>query len=205
MLSYKYKEDDVLEVGIDEAGRGSLFGRLYTGAVIFPFDKDDIFDHGAELQQIKDSKKLTKRRRDILYDYVKEVALDWASGYAEPAEIDEINILQASILAMHLAVDKLIRLPQILLIDGNRFKPYPGIPHQCIVKGDEKFLSIAAASVLAKTHRDEFMYGIHQQYPVYGWTQNKGYPSQKHRDMISKYGTTPYHRMTFRMNGKPVT
>ena len=161
MLSYKYKEDDVLEVGIDEAGRGSLFGRLYTGAVILPFDKDDIFDHGAELKQINDSKKLTKRRRDILYDYVREVALDWASGYAEPIEIDEMNILQADLLAMRRAVAKLEFTAGRYLIDGdtpvNFSKSGSVIEEYCIPQGDAKFICIAAASILAKVEQDRLI------------------------------------------------
>ena len=181
------------EAGCDEAGRGCLAGPVFAAAVILPRDfRDEI---------LTDSKQLSKKQRDNLRPLIESHALAWAVASVDAATIDRINILNASILAMHLAIAKLIALPQLLLIDGNRFKPYPGIPHQCIVKGDEKFLSIAAASVLAKTHRDEFMLQIHEEFPRYNWKNNKGYPSKLHREVIARDGFTPWHRMSFRVKG----
>jgi len=206
MLSYKYKEDDVLEVGIDEAGRGSLFGRLYTGAVILPFDKDDIFDHGAELRQINDSKKLTRRRRDILYDYVREVALDWASGYAEPTEIDDMNILQADLLAMRRAVAKLEFTAGRYLIDGdtpvNFSKSGSIVEEYCIPQGDAKFLCIAAASIVAKVEHDRWIQGICAETPEldtkYHLLSNMGYGTANHMRGLKEYGATSLHRRSFK-------
>lgn len=181
------------EAGCDEAGRGCLAGPVFAAAVILPRDfRDEI---------LTDSKQLSKKQRDNLRPLIESHALAWAVASVDAATIDRINILNASILAMHLAIAKLIALPQLLLIDGNRFKPYPGIPHECIVKGDGKFLSIAAASVLAKTHRDEFMLQIHEEFPRYNWKNNKGYPSKLHREVITRDGFTPWHRMSFRVKG----
>jgi ribonuclease HII len=186
--------ENLSEAGCDEAGRGCLAGPVFAAAVILPCEfRDEI---------LTDSKQLTEKQRNRLRPVIEANAIAWAVARVEAGTIDTINILNASILAMHLAVDLLKLQPQLLLIDGNRFTPYHGIPHQCIVKGDEKYLSIAAASVLAKTYRDDFMKHIDEEYPVYGWKNNKGYPSQKHRDMIAEHGITPYHRKSFRMTGK---
>ena len=179
------------EAGCDEAGRGCLAGPVFAAAVILPRDfRDDI---------LTDSKQLTENQRDKLRPVIESRALAWAVASVDAGTIDDINILNASILAMHKAVEFLTQTPQLLLIDGNRFKPYPRIPHVCIVKGDEKYLSVAAASVLAKTYRDSFMRKIHKEYPVYGWNKNKGYPTSIHRHVIEEYGISPYHRKTFRM------
>ena len=193
MLRSHYTEN-LCEAGCDEAGRGCLAGPVYAAAVILPRDfRDDI---------LTDSKQLSEKQRDNLRPVIESNAIAWAVASVDAGTIDDINILRASILAMHLAVRQLTTQPQLLLIDGNRFNPYPGIPHQCIVKGDEKYLSIAAASVLAKTYRDAYMKQIHEEYPVYLWIRNKGYPSKYHREAVAKYGITPYHRKTFRMTGK---
>ncbi len=181
----------LVEAGCDEAGRGCLAGPVFAAAVILPRGfSDDI---------LTDSKQLSEKQRNRLRPLIETNAVAWAVAMVDAGTIDVINILNASLLAMHMAIQQLRQQPQLLLIDGNRFKPYPGIPHQCIVKGDEKFLSIAAASVLAKTHRDEFMLQIHNEYPLYNWINNKGYPSKKHREIIAVCGLTPYHRKTFRM------
>lgn len=190
-----YYNEDLIEAGCDEAGRGCLAGPVFASAVILPRDFMD--------PVLTDSKQLTEKQRDRLRSVIERNAIAWAVARVEAGTIDEINILNASIRAMHLAVALLKQQPEFLLIDGNRFKPYPGIPHQCIVKGDEKYFSIAAASVLAKTHRDEFMQWLHMEFPVYGWNTNKGYPSVKHRQIISEHGITPYHRKTFRMETGP--
>jgi ribonuclease HII len=190
MLLSHYTEN-LTEAGCDEAGRGCLAGPVFAAAVILPRDfRDEI---------LTDSKQLSEKQRERLRSVIEANALAWAVASVEAGTIDEINILNASILAMHLAVDQLKTPPQLLLIDGNRFRQYPGIPHQCIVKGDEKYLSIAAASVLAKTYRDAFMKLLHLEYPCYGWQNNKGYPSKYHRAMIAEHGITPYHRASFRM------
>ena len=190
MLLSHYTEN-LTEAGCDEAGRGCLAGPVFAAAVILPRDfRDEI---------LNDSKQLSEKQRDRLRLVIEDKAVAWAVARVEPGTIDEINILNASILAMHLAVGQLTEQPQLLLIDGNRFKIYPGIPHQCIVKGDEKYLSIAAASVLAKTHRDAFMQEIHHECPNYGWNTNKGYPSKFHRDRIAELGITCHHRKSFRM------
>ncbi|MEI7661082.1 MAG: ribonuclease HII [Bacteroidota bacterium] len=181
------------EAGCDEAGRGCLAGPVFAAAVILP--------PGFRNEILNDSKQLSEKQRDRLRVIIEEQSLAWSVGSVNAETIDKINILSASILAMHIAVGKLSLQPQFLIIDGNRFKPYPGIPHQCIVKGDEKYLSIAAASVLAKTHRDEYMRHIHDEYPYYNWTSNKGYPSKQHRDVILEFGITPYHRKSFRVKG----
>jgi len=189
LLGYYTKA--LIEAGCDEAGRGCLAGPVYAAAVILPRDFAN--------EILTDSKQLTEKQRDALRPVIESQAIAWAVASVDAATIDEINILNASILAMHRAVGLLTRLPQFLLIDGNRFKPYPEIPHQCIVKGDEKYLSIAAASVLAKTYRDEYMRRIHEEYPLYNWISNKGYPSKQHRTIIGQYGITPYHRKSFRV------
>jgi ribonuclease HII len=177
--------------GCDEAGRGCLAGPVYAAAVILPSD----FHH----PDLTDSKKMTRRNREKLRLIIEEAAIAWAVASVDAAGIDEVNILNASIKAMHLAISRLAVSPTLLLIDGPRFTPYPGIPHRCEVRGDARFLNIAAASVLAKTHRDDYMLEIHQQHPEYGWNQNKGYPTRQHREAIRINGLTPYHRRTFRL------
>lgn len=190
-----YLESGRLEAGCDEAGRGCLAGPVFAAAVILPDGyTNDLFN---------DSKKLSEHARDALRPVIERDALAWAVGIVDNDEIDHINILQASFLAMHRAVDGLSVRPDFLLIDGNRFRPYDGISHQCIVKGDGKMMSIAAASILAKTHRDEFMKRIHEEFPQYGWNENKGYPTKAHREAIARFGATPYHRHTFRLLAEP--
>lgn len=184
-------ENGRIEAGCDEAGRGCLAGPVVAAAVVLP---DDFAD-----ERLNDSKQLTERQRNALRAIVEHDAVAWAVAFVQPEEIDKINILQASILAMHRAVAQLSVKPDFLLVDGNRFNPYPGIPHQCIVKGDATFMSIAAASILAKTHRDEYMARIAADYPQYGWGRNKGYPTRDHRAAIAAYGTTPHHRLSFRL------
>jgi ribonuclease HII len=187
-----YHKRNTLEAGCDEAGRGCLAGPVFAAAVILPKKYKNYL--------LNDSKQLSEKQRDSLRIEIEKVALAWAVAPLDNNVIDEINILNASILAMHHAVGKLATPPALLLIDGNRFKPYRGIPHICFVKGDGKYLSIAAASVLAKTHRDEYMRQLHEEYPQYNWAQNKGYPTRDHRDAIIAHGITPYHRKTFRLN-----
>ena len=182
------------ECGCDEAGRGCLAGPVVAAAVILPAD----FDCPA----LNDSKQLSEHERDALRPIIESQALAWAVALVDNQEIDEINILNASILAMHRAVDKLSILPEYIIVDGNRFKPYGEIPHQTVVKGDGKYLSIAAASVLAKTHRDEMMQQLHAEFPVYEWNKNKAYPTIKHRNAIREHGTTAFHRMTFNLLGE---
>jgi len=182
---------NLIEAGCDEAGRGCLAGPVFAAAVILPRDfSDDV---------LTDSKQLTEKQRNRLRPIIETRAVAWAVASVDADTIDEINILNASILAMHRAIHKLSQRPQLLLIDGNRFNPYPEIPHQCIVKGDEKYLSIAAASVLAKTYRDEYMLNIGLEFPMYNWKNNKGYPSKMHRQIIAEIGVTTYHRKSFRM------
>ncbi|WP_288151629.1 ribonuclease HII [uncultured Prevotella sp.] len=193
MLSSHYYNDYAIEAGCDEAGRGCLAGSVFAAAVIFPADY-----HNADLN---DSKQLSARRRYALREVIERDATDWAVGIVTPEEIDHINILNASILAMHRALDKLAVRPQAVIVDGNRFKPYGTLPYTTIVKGDGKYLSIAAASILAKTFRDDYMDELDQKYPQYDWKSNKGYPTRKHRKAISRYGTTPYHRMSFNLLG----
>ncbi|MFT4223813.1 ribonuclease HII [Dysgonomonas sp.] len=185
---------DLVEAGCDEAGRGCLAGPVFAAAVILP---DDF-----ECEELNDSKQLSEKARYKLRPFIEEKALAWAVGIADQKEIDEINILNASFLAMQRAVASLKIRPQHLLIDGNRFRRYEDIPHTCVVKGDGKLLPIAAASVLAKTYRDDFMLKIAEEYPLYDWKNNKGYPTQKHRDAVCKYGATPYHRLTFNLKEK---
>lgn len=191
LLPYLNKE--LIEAGCDEAGRGCLAGSVYAAAVILPTDYAN--------ERLNDSKKLTEHQRYALREEIERDALAWAVGVVLPAEIDKINILNASFLAMHRAIDQLSIRPQHLLIDGNRFNKYHDVPHTTVVKGDGKFLSIAAASILAKTYRDDYMNKLHEEYPMYDWKGNKGYPTKKHREAIAKYGTTPYHRMTFNLLG----
>jgi len=181
------------ECGTDEAGRGCLAGPVVAAAVILP---DDF-----ECPELNDSKQLTEKQRDALRPFIEKNALAWAIGIVDNIEIDRINILNASILAMHKAIENLQLQPQFIISDGNRFKPYKNIPHQTIVKGDGKYLSIAAASVLAKTHRDELMQQLHAEYPHFDWDKNKAYPTKAHRRAIELNGTTPYHRMTFNLLG----
>jgi ribonuclease HII len=180
-----------VEAGCDEAGRGCLAGPVAAAAVILPPDFSNPL--------INDSKQLTEHQRDALRPIIEAEALAWAVAFVSPAEIDEINILNASILAMHRALDQLKVRPEAIIVDGNRFKPYHDIPSTCIVKGDGKMMSIAAASILAKTHRDELMRSLDADFPQYGWQQNKGYPTKAHREAIKKYGTTPHHRLTFQL------
>lgn len=179
------------EAGCDEAGRGCLAGPVFAAAVILPA--------GFENDLLNDSKKLSEKQRDQLRPLIEEQALAFGVGVVSNQEVDQINVLNASFLAMHRAVEQLSLKPEHLLIDGNRFRPYPEIAHDCIIKGDGKFLSIAAASVLAKTYRDDFMNGLHEEFPEYQWLKNKGYPTKAHREAIRKLGPTPYHRLSFRL------
>ncbi len=184
-----FYSDKLIEAGCDEAGRGCLAGPVFAAAVIFARDFRN--------EQLNDSKKLPEKKREELRKIIEEHALAWAVASVSPEEIDDINILNASYLAMHRAVDQLKMEPELLLIDGNRFNAYKNIPHKCIVKGDAKYMSIAAASVLAKTHRDAYMLEIHQEYPGFGWDKNKGYPTRQHKLAIYKHGLTSYHRKSF--------
>jgi ribonuclease HII len=186
-----YYNSTVIEAGLDEAGRGPLAGPVVAAAVIFPKK----FKH----KLLTDSKILTKSQRDELVSVIKTKALAWAIAEVSNQEIDKINILKASIKAMHLAVDKLNIRPEHLIVDGNRFYPYPLTPHTCVIKGDSKYLSIAAASVLAKTYRDDLMQKLSIEHPEYGWEHNFGYPTKYHREAIKAFGTTPYHRLTFQL------
>lgn len=198
MLELCFKSG-VLEAGCDEAGRGCLAGPVFASAVILPVD---IAERNSQLAlQLNDSKQLTERRRNALRSIIEQEALAWAVVAVDNREIDQINILRASITAMHRAIDNLKVRPENIIVDGNRFYPYQDIPHTTIVKGDAKYMSIAAASILAKTHRDEFMLEVHKQYPQYAWDKNKGYPSKAHRQAIAQYGPTPYHRMSFNLLG----
>ncbi len=184
-----------IEAGCDEAGRGCLAGPVTAAAVILPPDFHN--------ELLNDSKQLTERQREALRPVIEREAVAWAVAMVDAHEIDRINILNASILAMHRAIDQLAVRPEALLIDGNRFRPYRDIPHTTIVKGDGKMMSIAAASVLAKTHRDELMRRLHDEYPHYGWDRNKGYPTRQHRAAIAAHGTTPHHRLTFQLLEQP--
>ena len=182
-----------IEAGCDEAGRGCLAGAVYAAAVILPLDyQNDL---------LNDSKQLTERQRYQLRPIIERDATAWAIGIVTPEEIDKINILNASILAMHRALEQLQPQPQHIIVDGNRFKPYGDIPYQTVVKGDGKYLSIAAASILAKTYRDDYMNNLDSEYPGYGWSRNKGYPTKEHREAIRQLGTTPYHRMSYNLTG----
>jgi ribonuclease HII len=186
-----YFDKNLIEAGCDEAGRGCLAGPVYAASVILPKNYKN--------KWLDDSKKLSDKDRYELRPEIEEKALTWAVGIVDNVEIDEINILKASFLAMHRAIDQLKQKPELLLIDGNRFTPYKKINHQCIVKGDSKFLSIAAASILAKTYRDDFMKEAAINYPKYSWEQNMGYPTKQHREAIRNFGTTPLHRLTFQL------
>lgn len=202
MLQNHYFEGKI-EAGCDEAGRGCLAGSVFAAAVILPSDYQN--------ELLNDSKQLTEKRRYQLREIIQRDAVAWAVGIVTPEEIDKINILNASILAMHRALDQLQVRPEAIIVDGNRFKPYREpisknqeaviIPHTTIVKGDGKYLSIAAASILAKTYRDDYMNKLAEEYPQYDWLSNKGYPTKKHRDAIRQYGITPYHRKSFNMLG----
>lgn len=198
MLLSKYYEGKI-EAGCDEAGRGCLAGSVYAAAVILP--------DGYQNELLNDSKQLTEKRRYQLRDMIERDAVAWAVGIVTPEEIDKINILNASILAMHRALDQLKVRPEVIIVDGNRFKPYKdpssnqSLPHTTIVKGDGKYLAIAAASILAKTYRDDYMNQLAEEYPQYDWRSNKGYPTKKHREAIRQYGTTPYHRMSYNLLG----
>lgn len=179
------------EAGCDEAGRGCLAGPVYAAAVILPDDYHNSL--------LNDSKQLTEAKREKLRPIIEAEAVAWAIGIVSAKEIDEINILRASILAMHRALDGLKTIPGAIIVDGNKFSPYRDIPYETFVKGDGRFGNIAAASILAKTHRDECMRRLHDEYPQYGWNVNKGYPTKSHREAISKYGASPHHRMSFRL------
>lgn len=186
-----YLNKNLIEAGCDEAGRGCLAGSVFAAAVILPGDYVNA--------DLNDSKKLSPARRYELREVIERDALAWAVGEVTAQEIDRINILNASILAMHRALDALAVTPEAIIVDGNRFKPYRFIPYTTVVKGDGKYLSIAAASILAKTFRDDYMDRLAQEYPQYGWLSNKGYPTREHRRAIAEHGVTPYHRMTFRL------
>lgn len=181
----------ILEAGTDEAGRGCLCGPVVAAAVILPKD----FEHPF----LNDSKQLSEKQRDELKPFIEENALSFGVSFVGEKEVDLLNVLQASITGMHRSVAQLIPTPEYIIVDGNKFKPFKEIPHETIVKGDAKYLSIAAASVLAKTYRDEFMEKIHQEFPMYNWKQNKGYPTKQHRQAIREFGITKYHRKTFRL------
>ncbi len=181
--------DQILVAGVDEAGRGPLAGPVYAAAVILPRG----FDHPL----LNDSKKISEKKRLILRDYIEEKAMAWAVASINNQRIDKINILNATLEAMHMALNKLTVKPEMILVDGNRFKPLNGIDFQTVVEGDAKYACIAAASILAKTHRDEYMIKLHEQFPQYNWLRNKGYGTKEHREAVMKYGLSPYHRRTF--------
>ncbi|MBQ7686983.1 MAG: ribonuclease HII [Bacteroidaceae bacterium] len=191
LAPYYYK--DKIEAGCDEAGRGCLAGSVYTAAVILPKDYHN--------DLLNDSKQLTARQRYQLREMIERDAIAWAVGIATAQEIDQMNILRASITAMHRAIDQLAVRPEALIIDGNRFYPYHDLPYTTIVKGDGKYLSIAAASILAKTYRDDYMRELHKEFPYYGWDHNAGYPTKEHRQGIAEHGLSPYHRLTFNQLG----
>lgn len=191
LLSHYY--EGLVEVGCDEAGRGCLAGSVYAAAVILPPDYEN--------ELLNDSKKLSAKKRYTLRTEIERDAIAWAVGVVTPEEIDKINILNASFLAMHRALDQLKVRPEAVIVDGNRFKPYQELPFTTIVKGDGKYLSIAAASILAKTYRDDYMQALAKEYPQYDWQSNMGYPTKKHRQAISEHGVTPYHRKSFNLLG----
>ena len=184
---------DLIEAGCDEAGRGCLAGSVYAAAVILPSDYDN--------PEFNDSKKLTEKKRNLLREQVQRDAVAWAIGVVTPDEIDKINILNASFLAMHRALDQLKVRPEAVIVDGNRFKPYHDLPYTTIIKGDGRYQAIAAASILAKTYRDDYMAELAIQYPQYDWQSNKGYPTKKHREAIKNYGITPFHRRSYNLLG----
>ena len=192
MLKSHYYED-LIEAGCDEAGRGCLAGSVYAAAVILPPDYQN--------ELLNDSKKLTAKKRYALREEIERDAIAWAVGIVTPEEIDKINILNASFLAMHRALDQLKVRPEAVIVDGNRFKPYQDLPSTTIVKGDGKYLSIAAASILAKTYRDDYMLSLAEEYPQYDWKSNMGYPTKKHRQAIREHGITPYHRKSYNLLG----
>lgn len=192
MLKSHYYED-LIEAGCDEAGRGCLAGSVYAAAVILPPDYQN--------ELLNDSKKLTAKKRYALREEIERDAIAWAVGIVTPEEIDKINILNASFLAMHRALDQLSVRPEAVIVDGNRFKPYQDLPSTTIVKGDGKYLSIAAASILAKTYRDDYMLSLAEEYPQYDWQSNMGYPTKKHRQAIREHGITPYHRKSYNLLG----
>jgi len=191
MALLKFHQAELLEAGCDEAGRGCLAGAVFAAAVILPPD----FYH----PWLNDSKQLSEHQRDQLRPIIEQESIAWAVAEVSAAEIDRINILKSSLLAMHRALDALRTRPQFILVDGNRFHPYPDTPHLCVVKGDGKYASIAAASILAKTHRDEAMLRLHADYPEYQWQQNKGYPTAAHREAIRQHGISPWHRRSFQL------
>jgi Ribonuclease HII len=192
MLKSHYYED-LIEAGCDEAGRGCLAGSVYAAAVILPPDYQN--------ELLNDSKKLTAKKRYALREEIERDAIAWAVGIVTPEEIDKINILNASFLAMHRALDQLKVRPQAVIVDGNRFTPYQNLPFTTIVKGDGKYLSIAAASILAKTYRDDYMLSLAEEYPQYDWQSNMGYPTKNHRQAIRQHGITPYHRKSYNLLG----
>ena len=192
MLKSHYYEG-LIEAGCDEAGRGCLAGSVYAAAVILPSDYQN--------ELLNDSKKLTAKKRYALREEIERDAIAWAVGIVTPEEIDKINILNASFLAMHRALDQLSVRPEAVIVDGNRFKPYQDLPSTTIVKGDGKYLSIAAASILAKTYRDDYMLSLSEEYPQYDWQSNMGYPTKKHRQAILEHGITPYHRKSYNLLG----
>lgn len=192
MLSSHYYEGKI-EAGCDEAGRGCLAGSVYAAAVVLPEDYQN--------ELLNDSKQLTEKKRYQLREIIQRDAVAWAVGIVTPEEIDKINILNASILAMHRALDQLKVRPEAVIVDGNRFKKYQDLPHTTIVKGDGKYLAIAAASILAKTYRDDYMNDLAKEYPQYDWLSNKGYPTKKHREAIKQFGITPYHRKSYNLLG----
>lgn len=185
--------DGLIEAGCDEAGRGCLAGSVYAAAVIFPDDYENA--------ELNDSKQMSAGKRYALREVVERDALAWAVGVVTPGEIDEINILNASFLAMHRALDRLQLRPEAVIVDGNRFTPYRDLPYTTIVKGDARYLSIAAASILAKTYRDDYMDRLALEYPQYGWKSNKGYPTRQHREAIKEHGITPFHRKSYNLPG----
>jgi len=193
----RFLREGVAEAGCDEAGRGCLAGPVFAAAVIFPSD--------FQSNRLNDSKKLTDRQRYALRPLIEQSAVAWAVAMYDNHEIDEVNILNASIFSMHRALKQLSVQPGHIIVDGNRFKPYGQVPYTTVVKGDGKYLSIAAASVLAKTYRDDYMKALHVDYPVYGWNENMGYPTQKHRDAIRQHGITPFHRKSFRLFDEQLT
>ena len=198
-LRYMLKQyyHSLFEAGTDEAGRGCLAGPVTAAAITLPKNfTNDV---------LNDSKQLSEVKRTLLKPILEDVAISFSVCHVFQDEIDEINILNASFLAMHRAIDKLQPLPDFIIVDGNRFKTYPNIDHECIIKGDGKYMSIAAASVLAKTHRDEYMAKIHEEFPMYNWKKNKGYPTKEHREAIKKYGITKYHRKSFRQLPEQLT
>ena len=192
-----YHTQGMIEAGCDEAGRGPLAGPVAAAAVILPPD----FKH----KLLNDSKQLTEKQRDLLRPIIEKEAISFGVSTIGNHKIDEINILNASFYAMHCSINQLSIKPEALLIDGNRFNPYDGIPHHCIIKGDGKYLSIAAASVLAKTYRDELMVKLHHEFPMYNWQQNKGYPTKEHRGAIREFGVTDYHRKSFKLLPEQLT